>query len=229
MTRLVSCIIPVYNGERFVGEAIATVLAQSHQPVEVIVVDDGSTDGTSAVVRTFGSSVHYIEQPNAGPPAARNAGIRAAQGEFVGFLDADDRWHPEKLTRQLALFDAEPELDCCLTLVRLFWDDVRCAEEMAYRAKGQIEVETQQQSSMLVRRAVFDRVGLFDPELPHAALVEWFERAQARGMRTGRLSEVVAERRMHDANFSRRANSRDEILHLVKRRLDERRASRPRS
>ena len=71
MTRLVSCIIPVYNGERFVGEAIATVLAQSHQPVEVIVVDDGSTDGTSAVVRTFGSSVHYIEQPNAGPPAAR--------------------------------------------------------------------------------------------------------------------------------------------------------------
>lgn len=229
MTRLVSCIIPVYNGERFVGEAIASVLAQSHQPVEVIVVDDGSTDATADVVRAFGSSVQYIPQPNAGPPAARNVGIRAARGEFIGFLDADDRWLPDKVARQLARFDAEPELGCCLTLVRLFWDDANSAEEMAYRAKGQIEVETQQQSSMLVRRAVFDSVGLFDPDLPHAALVEWFERAQVHGMRTGRVSEVVAERRMHDANFSRRESSRDEILRLVKRRLDERRASPSRS
>jgi len=226
MTRLVSCIIPVYNGERFVAEAIASVLAQTHQPVEVIVVDDGSTDATPDVVRAFGSSVQYLQQPNAGPPAARNVGIRAARGEFIGFLDADDRWRPEKLARQLALFDAEPELGCCLTLVRLFWEDGNSAEEVLYRAKGQVEVETQQQSSMLVRRAVFDSVGLFDPELPHAALVEWFERAQARGMRTGRLSEVVAERRMHEANFSRRESSREEILRLVKRRLDERRTSR---
>lgn len=227
MTPLVSCVIPVFNGARFVGEAIASALAQSHQPVEVIVVDDGSTDGTAAVVREFGLSAHYIHQANAGPPAARNAGMLVARGEFIAFLDADDRWHPEKLARQLAFFRARPEMGCCLTLVRLFWDDVLCAEEVAYREKGRVEVRTQQQSSMLIRRSVFDAVGLFDPELPHAALVEWFERAQAWGMIVGTLSEVVVERRMHAANFSRSQNSREEILRLVKRRLDQQRGVQP--
>lgn len=229
MTPLVSCIIPVFNGERFVAEAIASVLAQAHHPVEVIVVDDGSTDGTAAAVRACGSAVHYIHQPNAGPPAARNTGIRAAHGEFIAFLDADDRWRPEKLARQLALFSAEPALHCCLTLVRLFWEDDLRAEERAYRDIGRVEVATQQQSSIVVRRAVFDAVGVFDPDLPHAALVEWFERAQAWGMIVGTVGEVMTERRMHAGNFSRRQNSRDEMLRFVKRRLDQRRATPPRS
>lgn len=227
MTPRVSCIIPAFNSERFVGEAIASVLAQSHQPVEVIVVDDGSTDATADAVRRCGPAVRYIHQPNAGPPAARNAGIRVARGDFIAFLDADDRWHPEKLARQLALFDAEPGLDCCLTLVRLFWEAGLRAEEMAYREKGRVEVETQQQSSMLVRRAAFDVVGLFDPDLPHAALMEWFERAQGCGLRIGRLPDVVVERRMHAANFSRSQNNREEVLRLVKRRLDQRRGAQP--
>src|SRR5712664_390476 len=117
---LISCIIPVFNGERYLREALDSILAQTHRPVEIIVADDGSSDGTAAVVASYGDHVHYLHQPNAGPAAARNLGLSAARGEFVAFLDADDLWHPEKLVHQRARFQARPELDLCVTHVQNF-------------------------------------------------------------------------------------------------------------
>ena len=98
---LISCVIPVFNGERYLGEALESVLAQSYQPLEVIVVDDGSTDETAEVARRYGERVRYVWQPNAGETAARNLGLTAAHGEFIAFLDADDVWDSEKLERQI--------------------------------------------------------------------------------------------------------------------------------
>jgi len=103
----VSVIIPAYNAERYLGEALDSVMAQTWRDIEVVVVDDGSTDGTQEIVRGYGPPVRLLEQANAGPAAARNRGVREAEGELVAFLDSDDLWLPEKLALQVPLFDAE--------------------------------------------------------------------------------------------------------------------------
>jgi len=103
----VTVIIPAYNSERYIRETLDSVLGQTWQDLEVIVVDDGSTDGTRDIVLACGEPVRLVEQENAGPSPARNRGIREARGEFVAFVDSDDLWTPDKLERQMALFDAD--------------------------------------------------------------------------------------------------------------------------
>ncbi|MGI9185756.1 MAG: glycosyltransferase [Solirubrobacteraceae bacterium] len=107
---LVSCVIPAGNAEAFVAQAIQSVLDQTYQPLECIVVDDGSTDGTARILERFGRRIRVVRQSNRGVSAARNAGARAAAGDFVAFLDADDLWDPTKTERQMARFAAEPGL-----------------------------------------------------------------------------------------------------------------------
>lgn len=106
---LVSVIIPTYNCGSYVAETIDSVLWQTHPRREVIIVDDGSTDDTPRVVERYGSAVTYIRQANAGVGAARNAGLGAASGDYVAFLDSDDVWLPEKLEIQLAVAARHPD------------------------------------------------------------------------------------------------------------------------
>jgi glycosyltransferase involved in cell wall biosynthesis len=116
---LVSAVIPVYNNELFVAEAIESVLAQTYSPVECLVIDDGSTDRSSEIAASYGSSVTVIRKENGGVGRARNLGAERARGKYVAFLDADDVWLPEKLERQMALFEADPGLGfayCALTI-----------------------------------------------------------------------------------------------------------------
>jgi hypothetical protein len=105
----VSVVIPTYNRAQRIPAAIESVLGQDGSETEIVVVDDGSTDQTATVVRRFGERVRYVQQPNAGVGAARNTGIDHATGEFISFLDSDDRWQPFKLSMQLALFKARPD------------------------------------------------------------------------------------------------------------------------
>jgi glycosyltransferase involved in cell wall biosynthesis len=105
----IAAVIPVFNGAHCVGKAIESVLAQTAPVDELIVIDDGSTDNTRGVVQSYGARVRYIYQPNAGLPAARNAGIRATDCEWIGFLDADDCWLPEKLAKQKRMIAGNPE------------------------------------------------------------------------------------------------------------------------
>lgn len=109
----VSVVIPTFNCAAFIGEAIDSVLAQTRVPDEIIIVNDGSSDGTSAVVRRYSDPrIQYVEQNNRGISAARNRGMAHATGEFLAFLDADDRWRPTMLEKQLAILEAEPEVVC---------------------------------------------------------------------------------------------------------------------
>lgn len=117
---LVSAIVPVYNGEKYLGDTINSILAQTYTNLECIVVNDGSTDGTATICRSFGERIRYVEKENGGVSSARNAGAREAGGEYVAFLDADDKWLPDKIERQVAVL-APSAAALCLTGV-LFID-----------------------------------------------------------------------------------------------------------
>jgi glycosyltransferase involved in cell wall biosynthesis len=223
---LINCIVPVYNGERYLGDALDSILAQTYRPLKIIVVDDGSSDSTAAVVARYGTQVCYLWQPNAGPAAARNRGLSVAQGEFVAFLDSDDLWHPEKLERQFARFCARAELDLCFTHVQNFWVPELQKEETRYRnhrfAQPLPGYATQ---TLLARRVLFDRVGRFNSSLRACDDTDWFLRAIDQGAVIDMLPEVLVRRRMHTKNLSRTALAYDALADVLKSSLERRRRS----
>ncbi|HLA81764.1 MAG TPA: glycosyltransferase family A protein [Thermoleophilia bacterium] len=223
---LISCIVPVFNGERYLGEALESIRAQTYRPLEIIVADDGSTDGTATVVAGFAEPVRYLFQPNAGPAAARNLGLGAAQGEYVAFLDADDLLYPEKLARQMARFQARLDLDLCVTYVRNFWTPELAQEEAHYRDHPRAQaMPGYYTSTLLAKRALFDTVSQFNNAYRHGDATEWFVRVAERAAVVELLPDVLTYHRMHDANLSRRmaSGSLDEYLRILKASLDHRR------
>jgi glycosyltransferase involved in cell wall biosynthesis len=227
---LVSCIVPVFNGERFLGEAIESILKQTYQPLEAIIVDDGSTDRTPAIAQGYGAPVRYVRQENAGPAAARNRGVAEARGELITFLDADDLWHPEKVARQHAVLAADPRLAYTVCLIQNFWMPELEEEERARNGdRPNPAIAGYVSSGMLVHRAVMGRVGPFDAGLAHGDSAEWFIRARAAELPERLLEEILVYRRIHGANRSRTQaeGSREEFLRLLKRGLDQRRAAAP--
>ncbi len=223
---LISCVIPVFNGERYLGEALDSIRAQTYRPLEIIVADDGSTDGTAAVVARYGSDVVYLHQPNAGPAAARNLGLAAARGDFIAFLDADDHWPPGKLARQVACLHARPDLDLCVAHVQNFWMP-EVAEEAGHMSEHRIAraLPGYVPGTLLARRSVFDRVGEFNAAMAHGDPADWFLRATEIGVIGELLPDVLLYRRMHRDNRSRHhtVGSHDEYLRLLKAHLDRRR------
>ncbi|MGH7567192.1 MAG: glycosyltransferase family 2 protein [Gemmatimonadota bacterium] len=222
---MVSCIVPAYNAERWLGDALRSVFDQTYRPLEAIVVDDGSTDRTAQVVASFGEDVIGLRQPNAGPAVALNRGIRASRGEFLAFLDADDLWPPMKLELQLTRLQAASELGACYGLVQNFWVDGVKIEEEALRGHRILEpVPGLVTGTLLAPRSTFALVGLFE-DRRHAYALEWVLRLRDRGIPHDVLQEVLLLRRYHEANMSRvgGANSREQVLDLLKRRLDARR------
>jgi glycosyltransferase involved in cell wall biosynthesis len=223
---LISCIVPVFNGERYVREAIDSIFAQTYRPLEIIIVDDGSTDNTAALIRSYGDRVCHLRQNNQGPASARILGLGAAKGEFIAFLDADDLWHREKLERQTTRFQARPELDYCVTHVQNFWIAEMDAEAEKYRQhRISRPLPGYVTGTLLARRAIFDVVGLFNPGLAHGDSTDWFLRAAEHGAVVEVLSDVLLFRRLHPANRSRvlAGKSRDEFLRLLKLSLDRKR------
>ncbi len=223
---LISCIVPVFNGERYLREALDSIFAQTYQPIEIIVVNDGSTDGTAAVVSAYGQRVRSLWQSNAGPPAARDCGVRAAQGEFVAFLDADDLWHPEKLARQMARFAARPELALCVTHLQNFWVPELLKEAEHFRDHRLTRALPGYASgTLLARRTLFEAIGQFNTTLRHGGDTDWFLRAAEHGAVAELLPDVLTYRRLHHNNRSRLRGktSRDEFLQIVKAHLDRQR------
>jgi glycosyltransferase involved in cell wall biosynthesis len=223
---LISCIVPVFNGERYLGEALESIFAQTYRPLEVVVVDDGSTDGTAAVVAAHGDKVGYLFQPNAGVAAACNLGVQASRGEFIAFLAADDLWHPQKLVLQMSQFQNRPKLDLCLTHMQNFWIPELRAEEERFRNQPLAQPwPGYLPQALLARRAVFETVGLFDTTLRYEDAKDWFLRAAERGTVMELLPDVLVYRRLHRANISREKaiDSPVELLRIVKASLNRRR------
>lgn len=225
---LISCIVPVFNSERYLREALDSIFAQTHPRFEVIVVDDGSTDGTATVVSSYGSEIRYVRQGNAGPAAARNLGLNIGRGDYVAFLDADDLWHSEKLERQLTRFLARAELDYCVAHAQNFWIPELSEEHDKFRdhriAK---ELPAYVTGSLLVRRELLIRIGFFDPSLGHGDSMDWFLRAAEHGAVGELMSDVLLYRRLHHTNRVRQlaAASRNEFLQIIKGSIHRRRQS----
>ncbi len=223
---LISCIIPVYNGEDYLGEAIESVLQQSWKALEIVVSDDGSTDGSREVARSYGTSIRLIAADNAGHAAARNRGIAASSGELLAFLDADDRWHPGKLALQMERFRQRPETDIIVGLVQNFWDEGLGHEEERFQGHRILQpIMGYVPGVMLAKREAFATVGPFNETLAHADAMEWFIRCREKGLVVEALQEVLLYRRIHAANRSRllQDDSREEYLELIKSVLDRRR------
>lgn len=170
----VSVVIPAYNADWCVARAVDSVLAQQGCDFEIVVVDDGSTDDTAAVLARYGAAIRVVRQRNRGLSAARNAGIRAARGEFVAFLDADDWWLPGKLAPQLALLRARPEVGFCSCAARVedpdgrllnLWPAPRWEGPFLVHLFGSAADVAGSGSAVVARRALFDRVGGFDESL----------------------------------------------------------------
>jgi GT2 family glycosyltransferase len=223
---LVSCVVPVFNGERFIQEALDSILAQTYEHLEVLVVDDGSTDGTAAAVQRYGARVRYLHQENGGPPVARNTGLREARGEFIAFLDSDDRWAPAKTALQLDCFRRNPQLCICLTHVQNFWEsELEAEREDLQDHRRSQPLPGYATSALLARRDAFETVGTFDTQFQHGDDFDWFVRARQLGIEMELLPDVLVYRRMHPGNRSRQrvSSSRDEYLKLVKAAIDRKR------
>ncbi len=221
---LISVVIPVYNGEKYLAEAIDSVLAQSYRPIEILVVDDGSTDGSRDVALTY-PEVNCVYQEHSGQAEARNRGILAAKGEYMAFLDADDLWMPEKLTLQMAAFRADPTFDIVTGYVEQF-----ISPELDFQAMKNYHFHPQPlrgyiPTAMLVRREFFEVVGLFHADVHVGEVISFFARALEMNLNIELLPDLVARRRIHEGNFSTqfRKEKKQAILGIVKASLDRKR------
>jgi glycosyltransferase involved in cell wall biosynthesis len=213
---LVSVVIPVFNGERFLREAVESVLAQQYSSLEIIVVDDGSTDGTANVARSLAETVRYFYQTNQGPAAARNRGIEQAQGSLIAFADADDLWPADKLELQLPYLIKEPAVDIVLGRIQqVFLSEAHELAEPAFSVNL---------GSAIIRKSVFERVGLFDETMRYSEDVDWFMRARESGAAIVTIDAVTLLYRQHEENMTRgKSTSELNVLKALKKSLDRRR------
>ncbi|HET6515023.1 MAG TPA: glycosyltransferase family A protein [Thermodesulfovibrionales bacterium] len=220
---LVSVIIPVYNGERYLAEAIESALSQDHRPMQVIVVNDGSTDDTEAVARSYGNDITYLQQENRGPAAARNRGLQISQGVLIAFLDVDDLWSRNKIPLQLARLAEAPSVEIVLGLSQPMklqwgeggrprfekWHDPFCALLL---------------SAGLFRKSVLEKVGVFDETLRYGEDTDWFMRAREMGISIDLQQEVTLFYRRHGSNMTLDSTLRNSyFIKTLKKSLDRRR------
>jgi len=222
---LVSVIIPVYNYDRYLGEAVESALNQTYRNLEVIVVDDGSTDRSAEVANSFaGRGVRYCHQVHAGIGPARNKGVELARGEFIAFLDADDRWPLEKLERQLKAFEDDPELEM------VFGQALQLQNGPAWEAginnkNPEGLVAGMVPGTMLIKRDAFARVGQFQDGLKVGEFIDWYARAVELKLRSLVMPDLFLWRRIHDSNQGiRERQSVSDYVRVLKAKLDRRRA-----
>lgn len=232
---LVSVIIPAYDEEAFVAEAIESCLAQTYPRVETIVVDDGSTDRTAEIAAGYDEVELIRLRPNRGLPAARNAGVAASNGEILAFLDADDVMLPERLRIQVDHLLGDTDFGCNIASQEIlleegaplpFW--ARGTETPVFSSPGVLEPTDTPDAytvTMVFPRSLFDEIGGFDETLLHGGEdADILMRIGEAGVEIARLKEVVLRRRIHHHNMTQsEGRAKDAIFEVFKRRIDRHR------
>jgi glycosyltransferase involved in cell wall biosynthesis len=189
-------VIPAFNAERTIVATLLSVAAQTLPPQRIIVVDDGSSDGTADAVRGSGIDVLLLAQPNEGPGSATTRGFAAARAPLVATVDADDLWLPDKMRRQTALMADEPDVAIAFT----YWRGFRGGDPAA---ACEPPGPGWTRSTMLARADVIAAVGpVFDPPGQRGEMVDWLGRARAQGHRLRMIEEVLVLRRIHAGSLS---------------------------
>jgi len=223
MKPLVSIIVAVYNGEKYLSEAIESVLAQTYAPIELVVVDDGSQDGTEQIAQKYGSSICYFLQTNQGQPAAQNQGLRMANGAYIAFLDADDLYMPDKIALQVDYLEAAPQIDFVFGHVEQF-----LSPELPPEISKQWECPKGTHPGYLAaaglfRKECFEETGLFNEMQRIGVFIEWYMRAMERGLKSRLIPEKVLRRRIHENNMGiKNQHARLEYVQIVKTALKRR-------
>lgn len=222
---MLSVLIPTYNAARYLSKTIDSVLAENREALEIIVVDDGSEDGSVEVASQYGPPVRCIRRPHGGLAVTRNAAVAAARGEFLLHLDGDDLVVPGSIALRMAAFVNDPTLDIAVGQLACFFSPEL---DMMTRSRLRLPQEPQQghlPGASIIRADAFRQYGGFDESISTAADLDWFVRAKDAGARLCYLSEVVVQRRIHGANMSltMKDASIQDRLKLVKNALNRRR------
>ncbi len=218
---LVSIIVPVFNGEKYIIDCICSLAAQTYKPTEIIIVDDGSTDDSIAVAKSLNiDNLSIIEGEHKNLPSARNRGIVHSRGTFIGFCDVDDIWLPEKLQYQMDVFTNDPEIDICFTDVICFSHNgerffgknkLKRCRAINMKKRNQLELLLYQNlvvpSTIVVRKNIFDRIGLFDETLHTCEDWEFVLRAAALESSIKYLDTITVRYRLHNFNMSSNASA----------------------
>lgn len=221
---LVSVIIPSYNSGRYLVDALRSVIEQDYQPREVIVIDDGSTDDTVSVVRSF-KDIIYSFQPNQGPSSARNTGIRMARAPFIAFLDADDYWPENKLLTQMSYFMKNPETEIVLGRTRCIGLRTDAKQSVRFEGADNTMINVCLGSGVF-KKSVFNKVGFFDESLRYYEDHDWFLRAREQRITMVILKQVTLLNRRHENSLSHKRGKRDpNMLQILQRSLERRRCN----
>lgn len=221
---LVSVVIPVHNCQDYIAEAIRSVLAQTYSHSEILIVDDGSTDRSAEIIKSFASDVQYIYQEQSGAATARNHGVDSAKGEWIAFLDADDMWESNKLESQLIAFSERRSLDIVFGHVQQFY-----SPELPEAIRRTISIPAHPTpgyhvGTLLMKTSAYRRVGPFLPHLKMGEFAEWYSRATAAGLSSEMLPGILMKRRIHANNMGRREqHNRIDYVRALRAGLDEKR------
>jgi glycosyltransferase involved in cell wall biosynthesis len=214
---LVSVIVPVKNGERFLPDALGDVVAQTYENVEILVVDGRSTDRSAEIARSF-PGVRVIEQPDDGLWQAWNLGLAEARGDLIAFLDSDDRWAPDKLEAQVTLLEQDAGLDYVITHAGFFLEPGKPRPPRFDPALLEGSHVANMPSAILARRSVFDVIGDFPTDFEIAGDIDWFARLKDSGLRRAVIDAPMVMKRVHDTNLSyfTGASMETEILRVLR-------------
>jgi glycosyltransferase involved in cell wall biosynthesis len=221
-TPLVSVIIPVFNGERFIESVLRHVVSQNYPAMEIIVVDDGSSDATGDIVNRMDMDIRYFRQENQGPASARNRGLKDASGEYVLFLDVDDYWPENNLHLLVKHIQADDQLDVVRGYAQLVFEDPETGDLTP--GGNPKESFTDYIGAAIFRKTVFSKVGLFSPPLLFGEDWDWFVRAREHDIPMRRIEDTTLYVRRHGGNMTRGKNLVElNVLHVIKNALDRRR------
>lgn len=213
---LISVIVPVYNGGKYLAEALESILAQDYRSLDVIVIDDGSIDNSAQIAKSY--PIRYSYQSYSGLGAALNRGIKLAKGDYFAFLDADDLWVSTKLSWQLACFEKDSALDMVFGHVREFKNTNSKKSKVRSLTKGSL-----MKGTMLIRREAFFRVGLFETKWRLGDFIDWYLRAYELKLKSITLPNILYKRRIHENNMGiMYRGERKDYVHILKKSLDRR-------